>query len=84
MKFGWGRGNNHAQPFVFLVSLFCRKNIHNLDAIPEHDLECCVCVCDIHAIYPIAKMSGVPCSPRAFELDQVLPVDPFGLFPAGC
>jgi hypothetical protein len=30
----------------------------------------------MHATYPVAKMSGVPCSPRAFELDQVLLDDP--------
>jgi hypothetical protein len=84
MKSGGSRGNNHSQPFVLLVSLLYRKYILNPDAIPEHDLKCCVRVCDMHATYPVAKMSGVPCSQEIFELNQVLLDDPFGLFPAGC
>jgi hypothetical protein len=80
MKFGWGRWNKLSQPFVLLVSLLYRKNIYNPDAIPEHDKECCVRVCDMHATYPVAKVFGVPCGQGIFELDQVLLDDPSVFF----
>jgi hypothetical protein len=81
MKCGWGRWNNHSQPLVLLVSLLYRKNIHNPDAIPEHDKECCVCGCDMHATYPVAKVFSVSCGQGVFELDHLLLDDPSVLSP---
>jgi len=62
------------------VRLLNGEDIHDPDAIPEHDKECCITMCDVHPTHSVAEMLYIPCSQRIFKLDQVLFDDPAILY----
>jgi len=62
------------------VCLLDREDIHNPDTVLEHDIECRVCVGNMHATDPVAKVFDVTCCQRIFKLDQMFFYDPSVFF----
>lgn len=58
------------------MGLFNRENINDPDAITEHDKECRVRMCDMHATNPVAQVLNIPCRQRILKLNKVLFYDP--------
>jgi hypothetical protein len=67
-----GRVLIRSDPLILLMRLLNREDIHDPDTIPEHDKECRVCVCDMHATYPVPEVLDIPCSQRIFKLNKML------------
>jgi hypothetical protein len=62
------------------MCLLDREDIHDPDTILEHDVECRVCVGNMHATDPVAQELDIACCQRIFKLDQMFFYDPSVFF----